>query len=73
MLKEACGSATGAEEEQADTEGVEAGDGGNLGVAHAFDVGEPKEVALAGFEGLQDAMDVELGVEVWGGAGVDRF
>ena len=45
---------------------MEAGGSGDFVVAHAFDVGQPKEFALAGLEGLERGADVEGGVEVGG-------
>jgi hypothetical protein len=65
------GFVAGAEEEGSDAEAVEAGGGGDLGVVHAFDVGEPEELALAGLEGLKHGVDVEGVVErgVGGGLG----
>ncbi len=63
------GFVAGAEEEGADAEAVEAGGGGDFGVVHAFDVGEPEEFALAGLEGVEHAGDVEGGVGVGEGGG----
>jgi hypothetical protein len=53
------GLVAGAEEEGADAEAIEAGGGGDFCVIHAFDVGEPEELALAGLEVLEHAGDVE--------------
>ena len=42
-------------------------------MAHAFDVGQPEELALAGLEGLERGADVDGGVEVGGARGFGRF
>ncbi len=52
---------------------MEAGGSGDFVVAHAFDVGEPEEFALAGLEGLEGGADVDGGVEVGGVGGVSEF
>lgn len=72
-VEEGCGFLAGAVEEHADAEGLEAGGSGDFGVAHAFDVGEPEELSLAGLEGLEGAADVDGGVEVGGVRGVGEF
>ncbi len=63
----------GAVEEDADAEGLEASGGGDLAVVHAFDVGEPEEFALAGFEALEGGADGEGGVGVGGVGGFGGF
>ncbi len=60
---------TGAEEEKTDAEGGETGDGGDLRVGHAFDVGKPEELALAGLEGGEEALHFEGGCGVGGDCG----
>jgi len=64
------GFVAGAEEEGSYAEAVEAGGGGDLGVVHAFDVGEPEELALAGLEGLEHGADVDGFVERRVGGGL---
>jgi hypothetical protein len=66
------GFVAGAEEEGADAEAVEAGGGGDFCVVHAFDVGEPEELALAGLEVLEHGTDVYGVVEGGVGAGLGR-
>ena len=51
---------------------MEAGGGGDFCVVHAFDVGEPEELAFAGLEGLEHAGDVEGGIGRGGGGGLGR-
>ncbi len=72
-VEEGCGFLAGAVEEEADAEGLEAGGGGDFGVAHTFDVGKPEEFALAGLEGLEGGADVDGGVEVGGMGGVGEL
>ena len=69
--QELFGFVAGAEEEGADAEAVEAGGGGDFCVVHAFDVGEPEELALAGLEGwsMRAMSRVVSGVGCGGGLG----